>query len=155
MATSEATGLDLFITMATIWQKRVPPTLVDESPSTLTQILELSSAATGMSHSAMQQRLGLSQPEMSNIAKKLVTAGWIRSTRLEANRRVKLITATAAGRSLLSTLKTDLNAAKNPADASSGRPKERSRRLSRGKVRQQGGQIPFDLESCLPPDEDT
>lgn len=131
------------------------PALLDESPDTLTRFLELSLAAPGMSHSAMQKRLGLNQPEMSNIAKKLVAAGWIRSTRLETDRRVKLITVTADGCSLLSSLKADLNAEQKPANASSRQPKQHSRRRNNGKELQPEGQTSFDLARYLPPDEET
>ena len=158
MATSEAAGLDLFIALATIWRKRVPPGLVDESPSTVTRVLELGLAAPGMSHSTMQSHLGLSQPEMSRLAERLVDVGWIQAARLETDRRSKLITTTAAGRSLLSSLKADLNRPLSdiaPAEAPSQQPKPSRTRPRRGSKLQQEGQTHFNLDDYLPPDQET
>jgi DNA-binding MarR family transcriptional regulator len=158
LATSEDARLNLFITMSSIWREHVPPALVHESPKTLTRILELGLAAPGISHSTMRSHLGLSQPEMSKIAVKLADLGWIEVTRLETDRRSKLITTTAAGRSLLSSLKADLNRSRSdiaPADAPSQQPKPSRPRRRRGSKLQQEGQIRFNLEDYLPPDEET
>ena len=86
------------------------PALVQESPGTLACILELGLVSPGISHSALRPQLGLDQPQMSKIAEKLLDGGLIRVATLETDRRVKLITATAAGRTLLSSLKMKLNA---------------------------------------------
>ena len=158
MATSEDAGLDLFITMSWIWRERVPPALVHESPRTLMLILELGLAAPGISHSTMRSQLGLNQPEMSKIAKKLADRGWIQVARLETDRRSKLITTTAAGRSLLSSLKADLNRSLSdiaPAEAPSQQPKPSRTRPRRGSKLQQEGQTHFNLGDYLPPDEET
>jgi DNA-binding MarR family transcriptional regulator len=149
LATSENAGLDLFITMSSIWRERVPPALVHESPRILTRILELGLAAPGMSHSTMQSHLGLSQPEMSRIAERLVDAGWIQVARSETDRRSKLITTTAAGRSLLSSLKADLNTSLSDiaaVEASSQQPKMSGPRRRSGSKMQQEGQTHFKLE---------
>jgi DNA-binding MarR family transcriptional regulator len=158
LATSETAGLDLFLTMSWIWRKRVPPALVHESPRTLMLILELGLAPPGISHSTMRSQLGLNQPEMSKIAKKLADRGLIQVARLEADRRVKLITATDVGRNLLSCLKTDLNMSLSdiaPAKAPSQQPKPSRPKPRRGSKLQPVGQTSFKVDDYLPPDEET
>ena len=157
MAAKEDAGLDLFVKMSAMWRNRVPPTLVHESPGTLTRILELGLVSPGVSHSAMRPKLGLNQPEMSKITERLVQARWVEVTRSKKDRRLKLITATAAGRKFLSSLKADLNAllsAEEVRQASSQQPKP-SRPASRKKVKVQAREKPFwdfDLDSL--PDEE-
>ena len=121
-------------------------------------ILELGLAAPGISHSTMRSQLGLNQPEMSKIAKKLADGGWIQVARLETDRRSKLITTTAAGRSLLSSLKVDLNTSLSdiaPAEAPSQQPKPSRPRRRGGSKRQQEGKPGFNFDDYLPPDEET
>jgi DNA-binding MarR family transcriptional regulator len=156
LATREDIGLDLFVTMSSIWRKHVPPALVHESPYTLTRILELGLTSPGISHSAMRPQLGLNQPQMSKIATQLLDGGLIRVTPMESDRRVKLITATAAGSTLLSSLKMEMNAllsVKGVRLESSRQPKL-SRGASRRKVKSQPEETPFwDFERLTSPDE--
>ena len=150
--------MDLFVALSSIWRARVPPALVHESPESLTRILELGLAAPGISHSALRPKLGLNQPQMTRLAEKLVDEGWIQVARLETDRRVKLVTTTAAGRSLLSSLKADLNRSLSeiaPPEAPSQQPKMSRRRSRSGSKPQQEGQAPFELEKYLPTDEET
>jgi DNA-binding MarR family transcriptional regulator len=106
----------------------------------------------------MRQRLGLNQPEMSKIAEKLADGGWIQVARLETDRRVKLVTTTAAGQSLLSSLKADLNRSLSdiaPAEAPSQQPKPSRPRRRRGSKLQQEGQTHYNFDDCMPPDQET
>lgn len=158
MATKEDAGLDVFLSMSSIWRELVPPALDQESPRTLTRILELGLDTPGISHSTMRSHLGLTQPEMSRMAEKLLEVGWVQVERWETDRRTKLITTTAAGRSLLSSLKTELNRSLSsvaPAEAPSQQPKpSRPRRRSGSKVREEG-KTPFNFEDDMPPDQET
>ena len=150
--------MDLFVALSSIWRARVPPALVHESPESLTRILELGLAAPGISHSALRPKLGLNQPQMTRLAEKLVDEGWIQVARLETDRRVKLVTTTAAGQSLLSSLKADLNRSLSdiaPAEAPSQQPKPSRPRRRRGSKLQQEGQTHYNFDDCMPPDQET
>jgi DNA-binding IclR family transcriptional regulator len=92
---------------------------------------------------------------MSKITEKLVQASWVEVTRSEKDRRLKLITATAAGRKFLSSLEADLDAlllAEGVTQGSSKPPKS-SLPASRKKVKVQAREKPFwDFEEPTPSD---
>jgi DNA-binding MarR family transcriptional regulator len=110
MTTGSDSGFDLFVAMSSKWKSRVPAILASQEPSLLARLLNASSVAKGIAQSELRRELGINQPRLSKLMQKLVEAGWIEVKRSKADSREQLATATAAGRSAMANLKSDLAA---------------------------------------------
>ena len=111
------TGTSLFVKMWAEWKSKLPKSLANEDPDMLIHLLELSSNDSGVSQSEAQRELGVRQPRLSKLMKKLLNEKWINVAKSEKDGRVTPMKATRAARKWLSGLQerlTGLGAAPKP-----------------------------------------
>lgn len=149
LASRDRDGFNVFVTMWSRWWSRVPASLAREDPGMLTHLLELGLRPGGISQSDVQRELGINQPRLSKLMRKLLDEGWIRVKKSESDSRVKLMTTTATAKDRVAKIKVDL-AASLPANAREQvPPPPRRSRASAGLrdkgVKPQRGQITFEL----------
>jgi MarR family len=145
LATKESAGFDIFVAMRSTWWSHVPIALAREEPGMLSRLLGLGSRAGGISQSELRRELGINQPRLSKLIKKLHDERWIRVKQSETDSRVKLMTTTATARDTIASLRTELAAllaAKTSRLATSRRRKPLPGRKG---IRPVPGQVSFEL----------
>jgi DNA-binding MarR family transcriptional regulator len=143
----DSAGLDILVAMRATWWSHVPVALAREEPGMLTRLLDLGLRARGISQSELRRELGINQPRLSKLMKKLLDERWIRVKQSETDSRVKLMTTTPTARDRIASLRTDLGsllAAKAARLTTSGRRKP-SASPGRKRIKPVPGQQPFEL----------
>jgi DNA-binding MarR family transcriptional regulator len=140
---------DAFVRIWSEWWSGVPAVLARQEPSVVARLLNLGLREEGISQSDLQRELGMNQPRLSKLMKKLVRAGWIRVKRSKTDSRVKLMTTTAAARDRIAVLKADLAAllaAKGAEQAPAPLRKSRPSSSVRRRIEQQQASQGFVFE---------
>lgn len=98
-------GAILFVAMCRTWRESVPPTLADEDPGLLIDLLGYASAKVGTSQKELMGKLGILQGRCSKLMIKLRNEGWLEDVGAEevegadgADGRVRRVRETAAAR---------------------------------------------------------
>ena len=148
MATRDEEVFGTFVRIWSAWWSGVPAVLARQEPSVVARLLNLGLLEEGISQSDLRRELGVNQPRLSKLMKKLVRAGWIRVRRPKTDSRLKLMTTTAAGREKIMGLKADLAALLPEKEAVQASAPLRKSRLSsvRRRIEQQQGQQGFVLD---------
>jgi DNA-binding MarR family transcriptional regulator len=97
--------------MHSLWKKIVDAQLAHEDPFLLIRIVDLTSTVEGMTQSGLRKSLGINQPRLSKLQKKLVSRKWIVARKAPTDGRVVLVTATDHGMKIISRLRLELSAA--------------------------------------------
>lgn len=119
------------------WSSALPPNLSGEDPNVLIPLLGFAMSEEGISQSDLRRKIGINQPRLSKLLKKLVKQRWIRVKKSESDGRVMLVTTAAIARDLLGSLETELAALQPTRPSTSVRGKW---------VRPVPGQGSFDLQ---------
>ena len=125
--------------MWSAWLATVPPSLIHEDPRLLFRFLELSSTSDGIFQQELKRGLGVNQPRLSKLTRKLVEVGWLTVSTPKDDRRKRLAITTVAGKKGLAVLRSKLGALVSRPSASP-RPK-----ISRKEPRVGLVQTTFDL----------
>jgi DNA-binding MarR family transcriptional regulator len=101
---------DVYLTMHSAWRDGIPKRLQGVEPSVLITILKLAEREEGISQSAVQSTLALTQWGLSKIKRKLVRENWVKVWRPTSDRRRLLMSATPKARLAMDTLESKLAA---------------------------------------------
>lgn len=101
---------DALVRTWSVWWFKVPDRLARQESSLVVRLLTLGSREGGILQSELKQELGIAQPRLSKLMEKLKKkkVGWIQVGRSEKDRRVWLMTTTAAAQDSVAALKKDL-----------------------------------------------
>ena len=99
---------DVYLKMHSAWRDGIPKRLQGVEPSVLITILKLVESEEGISQSAVQSALGLTQWGLSKIKRKLVRENWVKVWRPESDRRRLLMSATPKARLAMGQLQVKL-----------------------------------------------
>ena len=104
---------DALVRTWSVWWSKVPDRLARQESSLVVRLLTLGLRQGGISQSEVKQELGIAQPRLSKLMDKLEKkkVGWIQVERSKKDRRVWLMTTTAAAQDRMAVLKADLAAA--------------------------------------------
>lgn len=103
------TGTSLFVKMWSAWKSKLPKSLVNEDPDLLIRLLELCSRDAGVQQAEAQREIGVRQPRLSKLMKKLLNEKWITVGKSEKDGRVTPMKATKAAQKWLSDLQERLS----------------------------------------------
>jgi len=119
-------GTALFLKMWVEWRSKIPKRLANEDPDMLIRLLELGGKDSGVLQSEAKRELGVNQPRLSKLMKKLLLEGWIKIEKSKVDGRRRPMKTTRKAEEYLSSLKeglTGLQASSGPR-AGRGRQKE-------------------------------
>jgi DNA-binding MarR family transcriptional regulator len=147
---------ELLVRIWSAWWSGAPSAIGRQESSVVVRLLSLGSREGGISQSDLKRQLGIAQPRLSKLTKKLLRVGWIKIRKPGTGRefkkqdnRVRLMTTTAEGEARILSLKEELapllraqKGKKAPVLVTLTNPVA-SRRGKR--KREQPGQIPFVL----------
>jgi hypothetical protein len=140
-------AFDALVRTWSVWWSKVPDRLARQESSLVVRLLTLGLRQGGISQSELKQELGIAQPRLSKLMVKLLKIKWIKVQRSETDRRVWLMTTTAAAQDRMVALKGDLAAvlrAPGARQAPAPMPRPKQAPFRRGKVvRGQQGQTGF------------
>jgi DNA-binding MarR family transcriptional regulator len=141
-------AFDEVVRIWSTWWSRAPTALARQEPSMVARLLNLGLRKEGISQSDLRRELGMNQPRLSKLMKKLVRTGWIRIRRSKTDNRVKLMTTTAPARDRIATMKSDLAAVLRAEVAKLAAAPSRKPKLSAVRRRIEKQQQPpgFDFE---------
>jgi len=101
----QMSATDLFVSMWRTWRESVPPSLVDEDPGLLLDLLGHASLEGGTIQRTLLDKLGIRQGRLSKLMIKLRSEGWIEDFVEEGgDGRVRRIRQTAACRILIASV---------------------------------------------------
>src|ERR1035437_1948767 len=118
------TGTTLFVQMWLEWKSKLPNRLANEGPDELIRLVELGAHDSGVSQSVARIELGVNQPRMSKLMKKLLREGWIKAEKSKTDARSTPMKTTQKAEKWLSSLGERLTG----LQASSGTVATRHRR---------------------------
>ena len=101
-------GLELFLQLAEIWYKCIPPALRGEDPRLLSRFLEVCNSEKGVPQSGLRIALGLGQSKVSRLAAKAKKSGLMRDDIPRADGRLRLTKLTPEGEDVLYKLWREL-----------------------------------------------
>lgn len=109
MAPKDEKVFDAFVRVWLEWWSGVPDRLARQESSLVVRLLTLGLREGGIQQSELKRQLGIAQPRLSKLMVKLgkKKVGWIQ-VKAGTDRRVRLMTTTAAGETELAALKGDL-----------------------------------------------
>lgn len=147
MTTRNEEVFDALVRVWSVWWSGVPASLERQESSLVLRLLVLGLREGGISQSELKQKLGIAQPRLSKLMRKLVKVGWIQVNRSKTDGRVWLMTTTVEARDRMAALKADLAAvlrARGTRQAPAPVPRSKPAPFRRGKVIQgQQGQTGF------------
>jgi DNA-binding MarR family transcriptional regulator len=97
-------GTNLFLRLCSEWRSKLPPTLAQADPGVLIRLLELGSQGSGVLQSAARRELGVNQPLLSKLMKKLLQVKWITVEQSATDSRSMPMKTTRVARDWLSNL---------------------------------------------------
>jgi DNA-binding MarR family transcriptional regulator len=103
------TGTSLFREMWREWRSKIPERLANEDPETLIRLLELCDNDSGVFQSEVKRELGVNQPKLSKLTRKLVDQAWITVKKSEKDGRVTPMKTTRIAQKWLSNLQERLS----------------------------------------------
>ena len=110
MTEKASSGTETFVQMWLKWRSALPATLVREDPLILIRLSQLCQRGEGVSQSELKRELGINQPRLSKLMKKLEREQWITIRGSEADERLRLMTTTTMARDRMASLEADLRA---------------------------------------------
>jgi DNA-binding MarR family transcriptional regulator len=108
MVVTKDEAFDALVRTWSVWWSKVPDRLARQESSLVVRLLTLGLRQGGIRQSELKRQLGIAQPRLSKLMRKLLKAKWIEVERLETDRRVWLMTTTVAAADRLAALKSDL-----------------------------------------------
>jgi DNA-binding MarR family transcriptional regulator len=142
-------AFDALVRTWSVWWSKVPGRLARQESSLVVRLLTLGLRQGGIPQSKLKQQLGIAQPRLSKLMVKLLKVKWIKVQRSETDRRVWLMTTTAAAQDRMVALKADLAAVLRARGAKRARapvPQSKPAPFRRGRrIREQPGQTKFKL----------
>ena len=101
-------SIDQFLAMWTMWRSVVPPALRKEDAELLIRILQRGLSEDGISQSQLRSDLGINQPRLSKLIRKLVRLGWMSVSTCEDDGRMVLLTTTPEAKQRLMSFEKSL-----------------------------------------------
>ena len=115
MATRDDEVFDEFVRLWSKWWSDVPETLERQDSTVVARILNLGLREGGITQSELLRELGINQPRLNKLMRKLRNAGWIKATKSKTDSRIKKsdnrfksMTTTVVARDKIVSLRQDL-----------------------------------------------
>jgi len=143
MAHNDHPGTDLLLKLWSKWNSAMPRSLRRVKPEILIRLLTFEIPEEGISLTDLRRELGLNQPHISKLTKKLVKVGWVRVKASASDGRVVLLTMTVLGREVLTKVEESLKTSLRMVFSS--KPAKSAGGTRRRKPRPAPGQQAFDI----------
>jgi DNA-binding MarR family transcriptional regulator len=115
MAARDEVAFESLVRIWSAWWSRVPSAFERQESSVVVHLLTLGLREGGISQSELKRELGIAQPRLSKLTKKLLRAGWIKVRKPSAqgevkkpDNRVRLMTTTTVAKAQILSLREEL-----------------------------------------------